>query len=246
MGVGNINAAPNQNPGAAAPALPTITFELDRDEDLEGQCGNFQRVWSIYVRDAVPGIIVQKITKTFQVQQVLSTGGRTTLGHNMSAREALVYAGSSTNEMNLTPAEYWEVFNVRPQPPANPTEADHRDRFSSGAFTPHGRSDAKETTVGWINMAASAQFYELPNAALTPTNLPKRTFLRDAGLEKDVKPANGLYAATSDPDHALVGGGAVRRGLPSVHSVRVSWDSRDEDRDHTGSYWGLSQVTLIT
>jgi hypothetical protein len=206
---------PGRGPKArTAPTLATTRhlFAIPRRGTAEEAiCGEFQRIvdWKLHGVQG-PGIIVQKVAKTFLIENIAT-------GRHMSAAEVDAYVALSGGETRLSGwSTYWEAWVVRP----GWDEPDSGDSFSLAAVVDRLGS-GQNTTKGWFQMVGEAYFYKT-------SKVPSRFGFR-AGLTTNA--ANGLPWSLSPPT-----GLPAPKGPPVYRTVRVRWDSTQEDPKVRGEY----------
>ncbi len=188
--------------------------------DEEAICGEFQRIvdWKLQgVRGR--GLIIQKVKKTFLIKNVGT-------GNNMSSAEIDTYVATSGGETRLNGwLTYWEAWIV----PNGQDEPDSGDSFSLASVVDQLGS-GQDTTKGWFKMVGEANFYKTTRAA--------SYFGFSAGAVTN--PANGLPWSRTAPTNL-----PAPRGRPVIHTVKVKWDSTQEDPLNRGEY-GPTKVVVDT
>ena len=186
---------------------PVLTATPVSGEDKEGLCGNFVRARSWNVANPVKGLVIQKVTRAFNVESHQDDDSWTpisggTLDSYVTEKGASVHAATT---------EYWEVWVVGPK----------------GGFTPDGRVDTfgmtslipkagaiVDSTKGNYRISGEAYFY--PTDA-DPADLG---FARRA-----VQAAGGLFSRTTNPAGDLTAKGVTAVGSAVTYTVTVSWNS---------------------
>lgn len=174
----------------------------------EAECGNFRRDRTFTPPDGKTGVIVQKITRTFDVTR-LDTGAK------IDGAQIDTYCTEPGSAPHATDTQYWEAWDVTK---AGET---HDDAWQLCSIAPdpatlppdgNGKPDFRNTTRGTFAMRGTAGFYD----GITASSLGMR---RGA-----VGCAGGLPSATGDPAPAGQVGPAV------VYGLDVVWDSSVQDR----------------
>lgn len=177
-----------------------------------GAAGYFEVRKTWQVTPPTEGVIVQHVTRTFQVWEV-------DLPTQMTAQEINDYVtGSSQPYADIT--EYWEAWTVDA---SGKVSDGGEDTFSLCSIKP-GRS-YKHTTKGTFIIAGQANFY--PIASPTPATL--------GFAQNGVATAGGLFSTTTDPTANL----GAASGNPVFHSVTVTWNTALKDKrlkDASGGY----------
>lgn len=185
--------------GGSKPALSAA----DAGNQQEGPCGSFQRVRTWAVSNPVQGIIVQKVTRTFNVAEV---NGNVLAGAAIDS-----YVTSRNSSVNATETQYWELWTVDA---AGTVSDGGTDTFGLCAII-NGRRQ-KNTTKGTFVMSGEAKFY--------PTN--DFPHLNTYGFAKGaVISAGGLYSTFNNPDGLL----PASSGPTVSYTVNVAWDSSKPD-----------------
>lgn len=185
--------------------LPVLTAVLDVNQNQEGYCGNFQRVRTWKVQNPVPGVIIQEVTRQFNVSQVN--------GNALSGSALDNYVQDPNSSVHAGDTKYWELWAV-----------DSKGKVSDGGDDTFGlcsiipwngigirkyQTHVAKTTKGTFIMSGTAYFYP---TSQTPTQLG---FTQGA-----VACAGGLYSRKITPS-----------GLPSqscgpvTYKVTVTWNS---------------------
>ncbi|GAA3910284.1 hypothetical protein GCM10023084_73020 [Streptomyces lacrimifluminis] len=199
-------------PTATTPAAPVATqvalTHLTAD-DLEGECGGFERRRQLSVHPPQQGVIVQEINRVFAVEQ---WDGQAWTALPSTAIDAYVTAKSST--VNATVGRYWELWEVDAQ--GNVSDG-AEDTFGLPSIIP-GRKRVN-TTRGTYTITGDAVFY--------PTTAAPGTLGFTRG---GAAPAGGLFSTTADPSGTITASGLTATGQPVRCRVDVSWDSSASDR----------------
>ncbi|WP_069767391.1 DUF4157 domain-containing protein [Streptomyces sp. LUP30] len=193
----------------AAPVATQAAFTHLAGDDLEGECGGFERRRALSVNPPQQGVIVQEINRVFAVEQWDGAAWSTLPS---SAIDAYVTARNST--VHATVGRYWELWEVDAQ--GNVSDG-AEDTFGLPSIIP-GRK-RKDTTRGTYTITGDAVFY--PTTAAPDT----LGFTRGGAA-----PAGGLYSTLADPSGAIAAGGLTATGQPVRCRVHVSWDSSASDR----------------
>jgi hypothetical protein len=201
---------------APLPVLSASTVGIG----AEGRCGYFERVKRWHVANPVPGVIVQHVTRTFEVQEVGKLG-------NMSGVALNNYVKTLGSTVNATETDYWELWDVDG---AGNVSDGGTDTFGLCAIQPKGNL-ITNTTKGRFTMVGEARFYP------TTTSPVALGFKRNA-----VTSAGGLYSTFHNPAANL----PAPVGPSIKHRVIVNWDSSHDGRRYTGQYdqYGSVVATL--
>ena len=193
---------------------PTLSATNVSAEEEEGRCGNFKRVKEWAVAHPVSGVIVQRVTRRFEVTRVGQTGQMTG-----SALNAYVRGPGST--VNATETEYWELWTVDS---SGSVSDGGDDTFGLCSLIPGDETTIPDSTKGRFTMTGTARFYPTTTAAATITGFG---FSRRA-----VASAGGLYSTATNPSARL----PTPVGPTINHQVVVNWDSSSSDEnDHYGT-----------
>lgn len=172
-------------------------------EDEEGLCGNFARVREWEIVNPQRGVIIQEVTREFDVQRYTPEGWVALNGSDLDA-----YVAPTGGTADATVLRYWELWQVD----ANGVVGDGgSDTFGMTSLI---QSDqVHDTTKGRLTIRGRAWFYVTDQ---DPTTLG---FRRHA-----VRTAGGLFSATN-PNLSLLNAPASG---PITYTVRASWDSTDK------------------
>ncbi|WP_033352571.1 DUF4157 domain-containing protein [Kitasatospora aureofaciens] len=203
-----IQRAPSGTAGAA-PVATQAAFTHLAGDDLEGECGYFERRRALSVNPPQQGVIIQEITRVLAVEQ---WDGQAWAPLPNTAIDSYVTARNST--VHATVGRYWELWQVDGQ--GNVSDG-AEDTFGLPSIIP-GRKRVN-TTRGTYTITGNAVFY--PTAA-DPAALG---FTRGGAA-----PAGGLYSTLSDPSGAIAANGLTATGQPVRCRVHVQWDSSASDR----------------
>ncbi|GIF09073.1 hypothetical protein [Actinoplanes siamensis] len=218
------NAAVNAMLLQRAPATGTVALSAPvvTAENEEGSCGYFSRVREWAVANAQQGVIVQRVTRRFDVERFDGQGWQALNGAALDA-----YVAGSGGNADATVTEYWELWQVG----ADGTVSDGgADTFGLTSIIQQ-EGVIPDTTRGTFTITGEAQFYPTTD---TPTNLG---FVRGA-----VGTAGGLYSSFTAP--TLTGGVS-----PVNYRVTASWDSTDKraPSKRTGTeYRPRASWTIVT
>ncbi|MFF0063367.1 DUF4157 domain-containing protein [Streptomyces sp. NPDC005279] len=190
----------------AAPVLSASHLAAD---DLEGECGFFERRRKWNVNNPQQGLIIQQITRRFAVEKFEDDAWTPLQG---GAIDSYITAKGSNAFATVT--QYWELWQVD----AQGNVADQGDDTFSLCSVIPGRK-RKNTTRGSFAMTGDAVFYP---TTVTPDQLG---FARHAAA-----PAGGLFSTLTDPAAAISANGLVASGTPIRYRTNVTWDSSAEDR----------------
>jgi hypothetical protein len=186
--------------------VATLTATNRIADDEEGICGNFQRVRDWGVTNPVQGVIIQRITRTFNVQRHNTNGTWSAI--NGAALNTYVTDPGST--VDATVLQYWELWTVS----ATGAISDGGDdTFGMCSLIPDATHFAN-TTKGSFTMAGEAYFYA--------TNLAPAALGFAANA---VSTAGGLFSRSTDPAGTLGGVGLAPAGAAVRYSVTSTWDS---------------------
>jgi len=194
-------------PTTTAPVATQAAFTHVAGDDLEGECGGFERRRTLSVNPAQQGVIVQEINRVFAVEQ---WDGTAWVPLPTASIDAYVTAKGSS--VHATVGRYWELWEVDAQ--GNVSDG-AEDTFGLPSIIP-GRK-RKDTTRGSYTITGSAVFY--PTAAAPGT----LGFTRGGAA-----PAGGLFSTLTDPSGSL--SGLTATGHPVTCRVDVTWDSSAADR----------------
>ncbi|MFJ9690710.1 DUF4157 domain-containing protein [Kitasatospora sp. NPDC101183] len=193
----------------AAPVASQVALTHLTGDDLEGECGYFERRRALSVNPPQQGVIVQEITRVFDVKE---WDGQGWVALPDTAIDGYVTAKNSS--VNATVGRYWELWQVDAQ--GNVSDGGE-DTFGLPSIIP-GRKRVN-TTQGSYTITGDAVFY--PTAA-APATLG---FTRGGAA-----PAGGLFSTLTDPSGAIAAAGLTPTGQAVRCRVRVEWDSSSADR----------------
>ncbi|MFJ3216420.1 hypothetical protein ACIPLC_10920 [Kitasatospora sp. NPDC086801] len=194
-------------PGAA-PATQIALTHLPGD-DLEGECGYFERRRQLSVNAPQQGVIIQEINRVFAVEEWDGEGWTAMPGARIDT-----YITAKGSSAHATVARYWELWTVDA---AGNVSDGAEDTFSLCSVIP-GRK-RKDTTRGTYTITGRAVFYP---TVVAPADL--------GFAQGGAPPAGGLFSTLADPSAAIAGQGLAASGSPVDCRVRVSWDSSQGDR----------------
>jgi hypothetical protein len=178
--------------------LPAFTARRVSGEDEASACGGFKRVIEWDVMRPRKGLIIQKVTRRFEVRKVGVRG-------NMTGTEINAYITNPRSDAYATETKYWELWRVN----AGGVVSDGGDdTFSLCSIVPRSRG-FRNTTEGRFTITGEAGFY--PTSA-TPSSLGFR--------RRSVGAAGGLFSRRSDPSRLPRQAGPTLR-----HRVTVTWNS---------------------
>lgn len=193
-------------PKAAPKPDPVLTATEDRGDDQEGLCGNFARARTWNVANPVKGLIIQKVTRVFNVEAFQNGSWTSISGANLDA-----YVTEPGSSVHATTTEYWEVWAVGPR---GGFGADgKKDTFGLASLIPAANTGA-DTTKGTYRISGEAHFYPTDKE---PADLG---FARGA-----VQAAGGLFSRTTNPAGDLTSAGVTASGSAVSYTVNVSWNS---------------------
>jgi hypothetical protein len=168
--------------------------------NAEGACGYFvrRRVFTGPTASK-KGVIVQKITRAFDVKKVSD-------GSSLSGSGLDAYVTDPASSVHAGVAEYWEAFDVGKR------EGTVTDVWGIPSLMPQG-SNGKDTTKGSFVMTGSAAYYDGVTAA-------------DLGFTSVGCPVSGVVPSlTSAPNVS----GQTKLGNDLDYKVTVTWDSSSDD-----------------
>ena len=184
---------------------PVLTATSVSADEEEGLCGNFQRARTWNVANPVKGLIIQKITRTFNVEAYQNGSWAPISGAALDN-----YVTDPGSSVHAATTQYWEVWAVGPR---GGFGADgKKDTFGLASLIPSAGSGA-DTTRGTYRISGEAYFY--------PTDLAPA----DLNFARTVPAAGGLFSRTSDPASDLTANGVTATGSAVTYTVSVSWDS---------------------
>jgi hypothetical protein len=192
---------------SGAPPAPSLSTKkvTGTGQNDNGPCGAFTRTRQWIVNNPVQGVIIQHVTRTFNVDAIDPKSLTTT---KMNAGDIDSYVNSSSSSAYATETEYWELWEVA----ADGTVSDGgQDLFSLCAIIPAKSRRFKNTTKGTFTMRGEAQFYPI-TADPTTFGFAKRA----------VNAAGGLYSTTTDPTAGL---SVAPVGSAVTYQADVRWDS---------------------
>ncbi|MEV7353990.1 hypothetical protein [Kitasatospora sp. NPDC091276] len=194
-------------PGAG-PATQIALTHLTAD-DLEGECGYFERRRQLSVAAPQQGVIIQEINRVFAVEEWDGTDWNAMSGSRIDS-----YITAKGSSAHATVARYWELWTVDA---AGNVSDGAEDTFSLCSVIP-GRK-RKDTTRGTYTITGRAVFYP---TAVAPADL--------GFTPGGAPPAGGLFSTLADPSAAIAGQGLAASGRPVDCRVQVAWDSSQGDR----------------
>ncbi|HEX5494221.1 MAG TPA: DUF4157 domain-containing protein, partial [Mycobacteriales bacterium] len=196
----------------APPVATQVAFRNLTADEVENECGGFERRRKLSIDPPQQGVIIQKINRVFAVEQ---WDGQEWTPLRGTAIDAYVTSKSST--VHATVGRYWELWEVDAQ---GRVSDDAEDTFGLPSIIP-GRK-RKNTTRGTYTITGNAVFY--------PTTADPRTLGFTRG---GAAPAGALFSTLTDPSGAIAASGLTATGQPVHCRVHVSWDSAAEDRYST-------------
>ena len=195
--------------GAGATVASQVALTHLSGDDLEGECGYFERRRQLSVNPPQQGLIIQEINRTFAVEQWDGSAWVALPNTNIDA-----YVTAKSSHVYATVGRYWELWEVDAQ--GNVSDGGE-DTFSLAAIIPGKKR--KDTTRGTYRITGDAVFY--------PTTVAPGTlgFARGGAA-----PAGGLYSTLTDPSGAIAANQLTATGQPVRCQVDVRWDSSAQDR----------------
>lgn len=188
---------------------PTLKAALDSSVDEEGQCGNFQRVRYWSVDNPVQGFIIQKVTRTFNVECYNGSSWDPISGGALNT-----YVTDPDSSVDADVLVYWELWTVD----ASGAVSDGGDdTFGLCSLIPDS-THIDNTTRGSYTMSGEAYFYA--------TNQTPETFGFAPGA---VSTAGGLYSSATDPAAVAAFSALVPSGPAVTYTVTSTWDSGSAD-----------------
>lgn len=185
---------------------PSLAHVFRKGDNEEGYCGNFKRVRRWQVNNPVRGVIVQHVTRTFDVTLVQT-------GQPLAAAALDGYVTDPGSAVHGQVTQYWELWLVS----ADGEVSDGGDdTFGLCSIIP-AAAQLWNTTRGVFTIAGTARFYP---CASTPDQL---------GFQPgdDTSVAGGLPWSRTDPTEQLRAAGLTASGDPVRYTVRSRWDSSD-------------------
>lgn len=203
-------ATPDKRPrrksaGQRVSTEPALRAVLE-GRGIEGPCGGFKRTRKWYLANGRQGLIIQKVTRAFDVERFDSgawtaIGGATLNGYVTDA-ESSICAGDTL---------YWECWKVNRDGVAIKNE----DSFALCSLIP-AKSPASyaNTTKGSFTITGEASFY--------PTEYDPE----DVGFaEGAVAAAGELFSRATDPAGELTRLRITAAGDSVTYTVTSTWDS---------------------
>jgi len=203
-----VQRAPATTTAGASAASQAALTHLSGD-DLEGECGYFERRRQLSVNPPQQGLIIQEINRVFAVEEWDGSAWTALPSANIDA-----YVTAKASNVFATVGRYWELWVVDAQ--GNVSDGGE-DTFSLASIIP-GRK-RKDTTRGTYTITGDAAFYP---TAVAPGTLG---FTRGGAA-----PAGGLFSTLSDPSGAIASNGLTATGQPVRCRVQTAWDSSAADR----------------
>ncbi|WP_211272161.1 hypothetical protein, partial [Micromonospora rosaria] len=205
-GVDSGAAGVQRAPATTTTPAPALDAVLLTGLNEEGICGNFSRRREWTVSNPQRGVIIQRVTREFDVERHTPQGWTPISGPALDA-----YVATSGGSADATVLEYWELWRVG----EDGTVGDGGDdTFGLTALIPTA-GQYHDTTRGSYTIRGEAAFYPTAQA---PAALG---FQRHA-----VTTAGGLYSSTTAPQVSALG--LTPSGSPVRFGVRASWDSTDK------------------
>ncbi|HEU5332708.1 MAG TPA: hypothetical protein VFU73_08095, partial [Actinocrinis sp.] len=135
-------------------------------DDLEGRCGFFERrrKWTVDPPEA--GVIIQLITRSFDVSEWTGSSWR-----KMSGAEIDAYATTRRSAPYATVLQYWELWEVSS---SGGVSDGNEDTFSLCAIIPPTATtdhQMRNTTRGSFVITGHARFYAYGRGRVTPESL---------------------------------------------------------------------------
>jgi hypothetical protein len=193
--------APSVKPDPVLSATPA-------GKPLEGLCGYFVRARTWNLANAVKGLVIQKVTRTFNVEAHQGGG----VWASISGTALDNYVTDPNASVHATDTEYWEVWEVGPR--GGFTPKNKKDTFALTSLIPDANS-VTDSTKGSFVIRGEAYFY--------PTDKSPA----DLGFGTNVAAAGGLFSRASDPASDLTTNGVTAVGSAVIYTVTVTWDSTD-------------------
>jgi hypothetical protein len=200
---------------------PVLTATLVSGDNEEGLCGNFVRARTWNVANPVKGVIIQKVTRVFNVEAFQHGSWAPISGANLDA-----YVTDPGSSVHAATTEYWELWPIGPKGGFGPDGK--KDTFGLASLIPDATTVA-DTTKGTYRISGEASFYPTDKE---PADLG---FARGA-----VQAAGGLFSRTTNPASDLTANGVTAVGSAVTYTVNVSWNSTtstDIDDGHPKLAW---------
>lgn len=198
--------------GTAAPVASQAALTNLPADELEGECGYFERRRQLSVNPPQQGLIIQEINRVFAVEQWDGSAWTALPAANID-----VYVTAKRSNVFASVGRYWELWIVDAQ--GNVSDGGE-DTFSLASIIPGKKR--KDTTRGTYTITGDAAFY--------PTTVaPGALGFTQGGAG----PAGGLFSTLTDPSGAIAASGLVATGQPVHCQVHVAWDSSAPDRYST-------------
>ncbi|WP_051772052.1 hypothetical protein [Saccharothrix sp. NRRL B-16314] len=212
--------------GAATPAQvaapdPVLTATVEAEGD-EGLCGNFARRRRWKVANPVRGVIIQRVTRRFDVEKHDGDGVWTPLSG--SALDDYVKDPNAT--VNAGDTAYWELWTVGPK--GGFGQDGSLDTFALTSLIPAG-DQVEDSTRGRFTMHGEARFY--------PTDVHPGAL---GFARRNVASAGGLFSRPDDPAADLQRNGVTAVGAAVTFGVTSSWNSASGQalsEDHPEGAW---------
>lgn len=191
--------APTLRPDPVLSATPA-------GKPLEGLCGYFVRGRTWNVANSVKGLVIQKVTRTFNVEAHQGNG----VWASISGAALDSYVTDPGSSVHATDTEYWEVWEVGPRGGFKPSNK--KDTFALTSLIPDANS-VTDSTRGTFVIRGEAYFYPTDK---TPADL---------GFGTNVAAAGGLFSRASDPASDLTANSVTAVGSAVTYTVTVTWNS---------------------
>lgn len=172
----------------------------------EGLCGNVQRVTAWQLDHPRKGVIIQKITKQFDIRRSHKPGAA-----KMTAEQVKSYVKNRDSSTGLQDQQYWELWPVDAQGHID----DPEDTFGLCSIIPDTPSTAPNSTFGHFTQVGEAAFYE---TLLSPQSLG---FSFGA-----VSSAGDMFSTAQDPSARLPAAAPGR----IIHKLETRWDSEHDQK----------------
>lgn len=185
--------------------VPALSGNLLAERSEEGRVGNFSRARQWQVTNPQRGVIIQYVTRVFNVQ--LWNG---TAWQSLADAELDAYVTDPNSAVHATTQQYWELWTVDGTGGVSDTGV---DTFGLCSVIPNSRK-LRNTTKGTFTITGTASFYPTTEA---PSTLG---FVQNA-----VAAAGGLFSRTTDPADALGAAGLAASGAPVTYTVTATWNS---------------------
>ncbi|WP_308258394.1 eCIS core domain-containing protein [Saccharothrix obliqua] len=174
-------------------------------EEVEGPCGNFRRDRQWVVDPPQQGVIIQEVTRTFNVELFDPDSGSWNRIEGQALDDYLANSGGSADaRVN----RYWELWRVNAQ---GKVGDEGTDTFGMTSLIRH-EGQVPDTTRGSFTIRGRAYFY--PTKRLPATLGFKRNAVRTAG---------GLFSTFDEPQL----GDLTPASGPITYTVTAVWDSTD-------------------